>query len=208
MLNHLLAPIRKNFYIRAGIFAVGIVLFVAIFLIPKFLSTRELAKKVNVLVQENQNIQGKILTSEHSGEMLQKIKNRLEHYKRMIPARDQFAHVLDQIASKAQEDGLKVVFIRPVRNVLYESADENLERINAAQTEKVHESTLEMQVSGSFFDLGQYLKHLEQAPFKILVKNVLIRNDKKDAAKALQQPELTVHLTLAVLVMAPVEETK
>src|SRR3990167_156497 len=143
--------IRKNFFVRAGLLITLLLIFIFLFLIPTLVGTKSLAHEVDGLYAANQQIQDEILSSGHSGQKLESIQKLLHNYERMIRPRTELSDILNKIASKAQEYGLEVLTLKPLRNTPYPG---DAEALLKNPDEKVYEVVISMTAKGHFLELG------------------------------------------------------
>ncbi len=200
-MTQLHAKLRKNFLIRTGIAGVVLAGFFFFLFLPQYWAVKDLAETVDGLHRENQMMQTTVLASGHSGRKLQEIREKLQTYRSMIPMRSRLPEVLDQVATRAQADGLEVISIRPLHNVAFLDGDQELFR---RQDQQVYEAILQMEATGYFFEIGRYLSSLETAPYKILLKKVDVKRPRTEIEG--REPELTLNIVFSVLMRFPSDE--
>ncbi len=201
-MTSVVAKLRRNLLIKLGAWLVAFCLFVFLTLIPKYISTKTLAKTVDDLYAENEQMQQTVLSTEGSGKKLQETREKLIVYRNMVPSRDRLPEVLDQIASRAQADGLSVSSLKPLRNVPYAK---DSQEIFKKWDQQPYEVVIDLQVSGQFFEIGQYLSHLENGPYKMIVKSLELKTRGR-AAQGAGEPELDIKLTVGILMRFNVED--
>jgi len=189
--------LKRNFYVRAGVLIVLLVLFVFIFVLPAHDKTKQLAQRVDNVYLENRQTQGIIIASGHSGQKLEHIQTLLQKYQQMVRPRSELSYVLDKIASRAQAHGLEVVSLKPLNNVPYAGDVNGILKNNSQQ---VYEVVISMKAKGHFMEVGRYVSDLEEAPFKIIIKNLALKTP-SFADNESKEPELSVKLVLSILML-------
>jgi len=198
-MNKVVQLLKRNIFIRAGsilsVYAVALILI----LIPMHQRTTQMEKQVEELLVNNQKIQHIMLAGKHSGEQLEIIKKRLEKYKTMIPERSRLSEVLDNIAKRAQGDGLEVLSLKPVKDGPLEGGKDR-PAILTRPNDELYEIVINMKANAQFFELGQYLSDLEKAPYMIVIKQVQVDSPGKVVAQE-REPELSVSITMAIMMI-------
>lgn len=192
-----LIKLRRSFWFQAGFFSLLLVIFFFFIILPRFFSMRTITGEVEALYQQNERIQELILSSEHSGEKLQSTLAQLEKYQEMLPPSEELSDVLDKIASRAQADGLEVLSLKPLRDIPFLDLPAGLLK---DPREQVIEALIEIKMQGSFFEVGRYVYHLENGPYKMIVRSVTMSN--KNPVSPLrggEEPDLSVDLIVSVL---------
>jgi len=194
--------LRKSLLIRAAIVLVILIAFLFLLFIPQMTKTKTLARVVDNLYFENQHLEELVLSSGHPGERLQSIQNLLQDYREMIPPRSMLSEVLDKVATRAEEDGLEVLSLKPLRNLPYLKGNKE---ITQTHSEHVYEVMMSMQAKGLFFELGRYLTSLETGPYRILVKHVSLKTRHSGENEGPQEPELQIEIVMGILMKFPIE---
>jgi Tfp pilus assembly protein PilO len=201
-MTSVVAKLRRNLLIKLGAWLGAFCLFIFLTLIPKFVSTKALARAVDSLYGENEQMQQTVLSTEGSGKKLQEIREKLIDYRNRVPPRDRLPKVLDQIASRAQADGLSVSSLKPLRNVPYAKDSQDIFK---KWDQQPYEVVISLQVSGQFFEIGQYLSHLENGPYKLIIKSLELKTRGR-AVQGAGEPELDIKLTVGILMRFNVED--
>ncbi|MCB9799397.1 MAG: hypothetical protein H6757_01385 [Candidatus Omnitrophica bacterium] len=178
-----------------GILILLIVFFILIVL-PKFRNVRILGRQVTEIASENVYIEKTVLKTKNSGQRLQTIQELLKKYQQMAPDIWNLSNVLENIASGAQADGLKVISMQAL--------DDNMLEVKPGKSFEIdhhviNEVVIVMQAEGRYGAVAHYLKRLENAPYKISVKNMNMHLVKMDRASVFKEPVLTVEMKLGVL---------
>ena len=187
--------------ISAGILS----LFFGFVILPMQWKVRGLSTDVQKFSDENQKIQGMILSANRTGKNFQLILDRLEHYQKMIPNRETVSNILELIGSSAEVHQLDVQSLKPRTDKPYVSIDG---KPFLTQGREAQELLINMEARGSFFSLGNYLAWLEKVPYKITVKEVEIKNLGASGGKASAGDDLNVNLTFGILTMVSGEAGK
>ena len=187
--------LQKRLLTRIGGLGIFCFLFAVAVLIPKYMEKNNLSQAVAQLSGDNLQVKKVILTSHQFGERLHDIVSQLEYYRHRVPSRESLPEILEEIASRAQDNQLEVLSLQPMKDKpLTGSGNEPVEMGD----KKIHELTIDMKARGKYVSLGHYLSQLEMAPYAILVKGVEIKNEKADI-HAEGDPSLEIKLKLGVL---------
>ncbi|MDD5217015.1 MAG: type 4a pilus biogenesis protein PilO [Candidatus Omnitrophica bacterium] len=197
-----LGTLKKNVLIKFAISGGVLLLFVFLLFLPQYGRTQLLRSEVENLSKENERIQTMVISTEKTGEKLQSIQNQLRKYQGMLPPRGTLSNVLDKIASRAQVDGLQVFSIKPLRDLAYAEADPELLKNHG---QKIIQVVISISAQGRYGSLGRYISHLENSPYKILIREVIVQNMDMIASQEGKEPELTIDLTLGILMKVPQE---
>ncbi len=166
-------------------------------LLPFHWRVRSLEAEVKTFFQESQKTQEMMLATNRSGEKFETTLEKLEKYRRMAPTPDILADALDRAGSNAEQFRLNLLSLKPKTDekILMPDGKPFIDEGREARLLRV-----EMALRGSFFALGNYLTALEEAPYKIIVKELDIRNPNVNA-QGTGASDLEIQMTLGMLTM-------
>jgi len=190
---------QRKLLILAGVVAGYFLISLFFLLIPFQSKVHALRFQVKTFFEESEKAQEMMLAVNRSGQKYETTLDKLEHYRDMAPTPSVVAGVLDRAASSAERYHLTLVSMQPKNEEKVETPDKKpfIDEGREARLLKV-----EAAYNGSFFALGNYLIALENAPYKVIVREVDIRNPHVDTASS-GSSDLDIRMDLGVLTMRP-----
>lgn len=184
-------------FILAAIMISIFLSFVIFVLLPFRWKVRSLRAEVKTYFEESQRAQEMMLATNRSGEKFETTLEKLEKYRKMAPTPDVLAGALDRAGSNAEQFRLNLMSLKPKNDEKIPMPDGKpfIDEGREARMLRV-----EMALRGSFFALGNYLTSLEKAPYKIIVKELDIRNPNMKAQGG-GASDLEIQMTLGMLTM-------
>lgn len=189
---------QKRLLTHLAIGGGALLLFLVLMILPKYFSVKRLQAEVDHSLADYHRIQNIIFEANGSGQKFKGILANLEDYRRMVPLEELVPEAVSKISSLAQRSGLEVVTFEPKEEATYFSANhQKFEEGNRV----VGENIFAIELRGSFFSLGNFISLLEEGPYKIIIKKIIMQNPDYAGAEPKRGKTLNMKITFSLLAL-------